>query len=99
MRYAYYTLVFLVLLTVSIMGFRGMRSTPPPIEVFPDMDRQARYKPQAESALFALAAATGASALAGTITVKGTAPTHISWTASPSPSTARRRSSPCRSVR
>ena len=53
MRYAYYTLAFLVLLTVSIMGFRGMRSTPPPIEVFPDMDRQARYKPQAESKFFA----------------------------------------------
>ena len=53
MRYAYYTLAFLVLLTVSVMGFRGMRSTQPPIEVFPDMDRQAKYKPQAASAFFA----------------------------------------------
>jgi mono/diheme cytochrome c family protein len=53
MRYAYYTLAFLVVLLVSVMGFRGMRSTEPPIEVFPDMDRQAKYKPQAESKFFA----------------------------------------------
>lgn len=53
MRYAYFTLSFLVVLTVSIMGFRGMRSTQPPIEVFPDMDRQAKYKPQAPSKFFA----------------------------------------------
>ncbi|MBP6864383.1 MAG: cytochrome c [Candidatus Didemnitutus sp.] len=53
MRYAYYTLLFVVVLTVSVMGFRGLRSTQPPIEVFPDMDRQARYKPQAESKFFA----------------------------------------------
>ncbi len=52
MRYAYYTLTFLVVLTISVMGFRGMRSTQPPIEVFPDMDRQAHYKPQAASKFF-----------------------------------------------
>ena len=53
MRQAYYSLVFLVLLTVSIMGLRGLRSTSAPIEVFPDMDRQAKYKPQAASKFFA----------------------------------------------
>jgi cytochrome c553 len=53
MRYAYYTLAFLVVLLISVMGFRGMRSTRPPIEVFPDMDHQAKYKPQAESRFFA----------------------------------------------
>ena len=53
MRYAYYTLAFVVVLLVSVMGFRGLRSTRPPIEVFPDMDRQAKYKPQAESKFFA----------------------------------------------
>ena len=53
MRYAYFTLAFLVVLLVSIMGFRGMTSPRPPIEVFPDMDRQAKYKPQAESKFFA----------------------------------------------
>ena len=53
MRYAYYTLAFLVVLLISVMGFRGLRSALPPIEVFPDMDRQALYKPQAESKFFA----------------------------------------------
>ncbi len=53
MRYAYYTLVFLVLLTVSIMGFRGMVSTGSPIMVFPDMDNQAKFKPQASTKFFA----------------------------------------------
>ena len=53
MRYAYYTLAFLVVLLISVMGFRGMRSTQPPIEVFPDMDHQAKYKAQAESKFFA----------------------------------------------
>jgi mono/diheme cytochrome c family protein len=53
MRYAYLVLALLVVGTVSIMGFRGSISTKPPLEVFPDMDRQAKYKPQAESAFFA----------------------------------------------
>jgi len=53
MRYAYFTLAFVVVLLLSVMGFRGMKSTRPPIEVFPDMDRQDKYKPQAESAFFA----------------------------------------------
>ena len=53
MRYAYYTLAFVVVLLLSVMGYRGMKSTRPPIEVFPDMDHQAKYKPQAESKFFA----------------------------------------------
>lgn len=53
MRHGYYTLAFTVVLLVSVMGFRGLRSARPPIEVFPDMDRQAKYKPQAESRFFA----------------------------------------------
>lgn len=53
MRYAYYTLAFLVITVLSVLGFRGSRSTHPPIEVFPDMDHQAKYKPQAESKFFA----------------------------------------------
>ena len=53
MRYAYYTLAFVVVLLLSVMGFRGMKSSQPPIELFPDMDHQAKYKPQAESKFFA----------------------------------------------
>lgn len=51
MRY----LLFLLLLTVavvSILGFRGCKSEKPPLEIFPDMDRQPRYKPQAENEFF-----------------------------------------------
>lgn len=53
MRYVYYVFLFVCVLTVSVMGFRGSRSTKPPLEVFPDMDRQAKYKAQAESRFFA----------------------------------------------
>lgn len=45
--------VFAIVAAVSILGFRGSHSTKPPLEVFPDMDRQARYKPQAENEFFA----------------------------------------------
>ena len=53
MRYAYLVLFFVVVSTVSVMGFRGSITTRPPLEVFPDMDRQPKYKPQAESKFFA----------------------------------------------
>lgn len=53
MRYAYFILGLVCVATVSIFGFRGSTSTKPPLEVFPDMDRQAKYKPQASSAFFA----------------------------------------------
>lgn len=53
MRYVYLTTFFLLVLTVGALGFRGSISTRPPLEVFPDMDRQAYYKPQSRSAFFA----------------------------------------------
>ena len=53
MRYAYLVLLFVVVAAVSVLGFRGSESTRPPLEVFPDMDRQPKFKPQAPSAFFA----------------------------------------------
>src|SRR5688572_12556914 len=53
MRYAYFTLLFAIVVTISVLGFRGMNSTQPPMEVFPDMDRQGKYKPQGTSKFFA----------------------------------------------
>ncbi len=44
--------VFVIAAVISIFGFRGSLSEKPPIEVFPDMDRQARFKPQAENSFF-----------------------------------------------
>jgi mono/diheme cytochrome c family protein len=53
MRYVYLIIFFVVVLGVSIFGFRGSLSTRTPMEVFPDMDHQSKYKPQAELAFFA----------------------------------------------
>ncbi len=53
MRYVSLATFFLVVLAVSILGFRGSISTRPPLELIPDMDHQAKYKPQAESPFFA----------------------------------------------
>ena len=53
MRYAYLVLLFVVVGAVSVMGLRGSISTRPPLEVFPDMDRQPKFKPQAPSAFYA----------------------------------------------
>ncbi len=53
MRYAYFLLFFIVVVGVSIFGFRGSIHTKPPLEVFPDMDRQAKYHPQGQSPFFA----------------------------------------------
>lgn len=44
--------VFVIVATVSILGFRGSLSTKPPLEIFPDMDHQAKYKPQSENSFF-----------------------------------------------
>ncbi|MEM8866692.1 MAG: cytochrome c [Verrucomicrobiota bacterium] len=44
---------FTIVAVVTIFGFRGSITTKEPIEIFPDMDRQARYKPQAENEFFA----------------------------------------------
>lgn len=53
MRYVYLVTFFIVVLTVSVLGFRGTEFKKPPLEVFPDMDRQAKYHPQSSSAFFA----------------------------------------------
>ena len=53
MRYAYYTLAFVVISGLSVLGFRGTPTVRPPLEIFDDMDHQAKYKPQAESKFFA----------------------------------------------
>ena len=37
----------------AFLGFRGSKSTEPPIEIFPDMDRQPKVRPQAPLGFFA----------------------------------------------
>ena len=46
MRYFIVTYIIVILITVSIMGTRGDFSKNTPLEVFPDMDRQAKFKTQ-----------------------------------------------------
>lgn len=53
MRYVYLATFFVVVLTVGILGFRGSISSRPPLEVFPDMDRQPKLRPQDPSNFFA----------------------------------------------
>lgn len=53
MRYFLLLFTFAILVVVALAGFRGMRSTQPPIEIFPDMDRQPKVKAQVPSTFFA----------------------------------------------
>ncbi|MGK0176680.1 MAG: mono/diheme cytochrome c family protein [Lentimonas sp.] len=44
--------IFAIVAVLSIFGLRGSKSTKPPIQIFPDMDDQARYKPQGANSFF-----------------------------------------------
>lgn len=46
MRYFLLIFVIVCVATVGILGFRGSTSRKPPVEIFPDMDRQAKLRPQ-----------------------------------------------------
>ena len=49
MRYFIPIFLILVVTVVSIMGFRGDFTENTPLEVFPDMDRQAKFKAQTQN--------------------------------------------------
>jgi mono/diheme cytochrome c family protein len=52
MRYFFLAFLLLLLIVVSIAGCRGDLSRRPPIELFSDMDRQPKIRPQTLSRLF-----------------------------------------------
>jgi mono/diheme cytochrome c family protein len=52
MRYVYFATFLVVVLAVSVLGFRGDRFAHPPLDLIPDMDHQAYLKPQSESKFF-----------------------------------------------
>ena len=52
MRYFVSGFLLLCIVVVSIAGFRGDKSRRPPIEIFPDMVRQAKLRPQARDNFF-----------------------------------------------
>src|SRR5437879_12650633 len=53
MRYFILIFALSVLAVMAIAGKRGSTSRRPPIELFPDMDRQPKLRPQTESDFFA----------------------------------------------
>lgn len=58
MRNVYLVTAFAVILTVSILGFRGSKFTHPPMDVFPEwafpgMKYQPKYRPQGSNTFFA----------------------------------------------
>lgn len=53
MRQFFLIYFFLLALAVTVLGFRGCKSTKPPLEIFPDMDRQARFHEQGQTNFFA----------------------------------------------
>jgi mono/diheme cytochrome c family protein len=58
MRHVYLITLFVCVLLVSILGFRGVKFTAPPIDIFPEwafpsMEHQPKFRPQSQSAFFA----------------------------------------------
>jgi mono/diheme cytochrome c family protein len=53
LKYFFALFALLVILVVSMAGFRGGRSTKPPIQIFRDMDDQPKVKSQVPSSFFA----------------------------------------------
>lgn len=53
MRYFLLILFLSCAAVVSVLGFRGEKSTRPPLELFPDMDRQPKLRPQTTADFFA----------------------------------------------
>jgi len=53
MRHFILGLLFLTVTVIGIAGFRGSLSRQPPFEIFPDMDRQPKLRPQARDRFFA----------------------------------------------
>lgn len=53
MKYFFLAFGMIVLIIISLAGWRGMRSGQPPLEILPDMDRQPKYKSQVPCGFFA----------------------------------------------
>jgi mono/diheme cytochrome c family protein len=52
MRYFLLGFVLVCVAVVGVLGFRGGTSRKPPFEIFPDMDRQAKLRPQTVDNVF-----------------------------------------------
>ncbi|HEY5740928.1 MAG TPA: hypothetical protein VIS99_00185, partial [Terrimicrobiaceae bacterium] len=52
LKYFFIVFAFLVLVVIAMAGFRGHKFHEPPIEIFPDMDRQSKVKAQTPSEFY-----------------------------------------------
>src|SRR5262245_3879219 len=52
MRYFVVGFLLCCVAIVSVAGFRGSQSRKPPLEIFPDMDRQPKLRPQTHNNFF-----------------------------------------------
>jgi len=52
MRYFIASFLAIIVLTVGVLGFRGDKFRKPPLELFPDMDRQPKLRPQEPNSIF-----------------------------------------------
>jgi hypothetical protein len=52
MRQFFIIYLFLLVLTLTVLGFRGCKSQRTPLEFFPDMDRQAKFQEQGRTSFF-----------------------------------------------
>lgn len=52
MRYFYLGFILTVATVIGLLGFRGGMSRKPPLEIFPDMVRQAKLRPQTPSEFY-----------------------------------------------
>mgnify|MGYP006275125179 CR=1 FL=1 len=53
LKYFFSIFVLVVVLLVTVAGFRGQKFQKPPIEIFPDMDHQPKVKSQVPSTFYA----------------------------------------------
>ncbi len=53
LKYFFYIFALVIVLVVTVAGFRGQKSQKAPIEIFPDMDHQPKVKAQVPSQFFA----------------------------------------------
>ena len=53
LKYFFSIFALVVVLVVTVAGFRGQKFDKPPIELFPDMDHQPKVKAQSPSEFFA----------------------------------------------
>jgi len=77
LKYFFSIFVLVVLLLVTVAGFRGQKFQKPPIELFPDMDHQPKVKSQVPSTFYADGRANR-EPIAGTVPLGYAMPQHKS---------------------